>query len=372
MKTETRESKTTGKPRHYQLKKVLSYYPDTVLIIGERNLGKTFTVREQLFLWWLEKGERFCILARHENRIPELVEGYFSKVFERTENKKLRRYVEENKPETKLEKGVLKLITKDKNDKVLKQTIGYAVDIAVKQHAKDRTFHNARNFIFDEAIIEPEDLRYSRYIPDEFANLYSVVNSVTREDVDNPEKPRVFLLGNAADLINPWFRECDINEVPSYGLHWYLRKTFLIDYVNPDDYDTGNREDNTLAGRALAHRQQGRMSEHNEFTVNDDFVCVRPKGASYECGFIYRGEVFAVWVDYADGLTYITSRFVKGVGAPMYALTTKDNRVNYLAANQSKRAMRELIERYSLGLMRFESIAKRERFTRMMRDFGIR
>lgn len=364
--------KTTGKPRHYNLQPVLTHYPDTCLIIGERNLGKTFTVREQLFVWWLEKGERFCILSRHENRIPELVDGYLDKVFAATENKKLQKFVKENKPTTRLERGVFKLITKDKNGKDKKTVIGYAVDIAVKQHAKDRTFFNVRNFILDEAIIEPEDLRFSRYLADEYGNLMSVVNSVTREDVDNKKKPRVFLLGNAADLVNPWFRECGINEVPSYGLHWYLNKTFLLDYVNPADYDTGDRQSNTLAGRALAHRAAGRMSEHNEFIVNNDFVCSRPKTAKHECGFIYRDEIFGVWVDYADGLTYIDSRFVKNIGCPMYALTTKDNRVNYLAANESKRAMRELVERYSYGLMRFESIAKRERFCRMLKDFGVR
>ena len=342
------------------------------MIIGARNLGKTFTVRERCFKWWLTEGERFCIVGRHENRLPELCDGYLDKVFDRTEDRLIRDFVKKNKPRTVLERGVLKLVTVQEGAKPVKTVIGYAVDIAVKQHAKDRTFFNVRNFVMDEAIIEPEDLRYTRYLTDEYGNLVSVINSVTREDVDNKKKPRVFLLGNAADLINPWFKECGINEIPAFGMHWYLNKTFLLDYENPNDYDTGDRVNNTLAGRALRHREDSRMSEGNEFTVNDDFIAKRPRGAEHECGFIYRGEVFGVWVDYADGLTYIDSRFVKNIGCPMFALTTRDNRVNYLAANESRRAMRELVERYGLGLVRFESIGKRERFTRMLKDFGVR
>lgn len=363
----------TGKKKHYDLQTPLTYDPDTLMIVGERNVGKTFTVREYILMRYLMRGERFCGLARHSNRIPDIAEGYFSKIFEDTENERLFEFVEKNKPVTKLEKGIMKLGVLQKNGKYKWQEMGYFADIAVKQHAKERTFMNVRNLIFDEAIIEPEDLRYSGYIADEYANLYSVVNSVTRERVNTgAKKPRVFLLGNAADLINPWFRECGINEIPPYGLHWYLNKRFLLDYVDPADYDSGKRADNTVAGRALAHREIGRMSEGNEFTVHNDFVAKRPRGASHECGFIYRGEVFGVWVDYADGLTYIDSRFVKNIGCPMFALTTKDNRVNYLAANESKRAMRELVERYGMGLMRFENIGKRERFTRMLKDFGVR
>lgn len=342
------------------------------MIIGARNIGKTFTVRERCFKWWLTSGERFCIVGRHENRLPELCDGYLDKVFNRTEDRLLREFVNKNKPRTVLERGVFKLVCERDGEKPVKTPIAYAVDIAVKQHAKDRTFFNVRNFIFDEAIIEPEDLRYTRYLADEYGNLVSVINSVTREDVGNKKKPRVFLLGNAADLINPWFKECGINEIPSFGMHWYLNKTFLLDYEDPNDYDTGDRVNNTLAGRALKHREASRMSEGNEFTVNSDFVAKRPRGSEHECGFIYRGEVFGVWVDYSDGMTYIDSRFVKNIGCPMFALTTRDNRVNYLAANESRRAMRELVERYGLGLVRFESIGKRERFTRMLKDFGVR
>ncbi len=366
------QTSSKPKPKHLDLDRILTRYPDICLIIGARNLGKTFTVRERCFKWWLTRGERFCVVGRHENRLPELCNEYLAKVFERSEDHAIREFVDKNKPRTVLERGVLKLVTEGDGAKPVKTVIGYAVDIAVKQHAKDRTFFGVRNFIYDEAIIEPEDLRYTRYLADEYGNLVSVINSVTREDIENADKPRVFLLGNAADLINPWFRECGINEVPAYGMHWYLNKTFLLSYEDPADYDTGDRVANTLAGRALAHRDASRMSEGNEFTVHNDFVAKRPKSASHECGFIYRGEIFGVWVDYSDGLTYIDSRFVNNIGCPMFALTTKDNRVNYLAANESKRAMRELVERYGMGLMRFETIGKRERFTRMLRDFGVR
>lgn len=366
--------KTTGKPTHLDLSPILTRNPDTALIIGERNLGKTFTVREFCLSRFLFHKERFCGLARHSNRIGDIANGYFDKILEESANDKIHSLCDGREPRTKLEKGVLKLgLLKPGSTKHEWREMGYFCDIAVKQHAKERTFHHVRNFCFDEAIIEPEDLRYNSYIPDEYANLYSVVNSVTRERVlEGGKKPRVFLLGNAADLINPWFRECGISEVPEFGLSWYLNKTFLLDYIDPTLYDTGNRRDNTLAGRALAHRAQGRMSESNEFIVSSEFVENKPRAAQYECGFIYRGEVFGIWVDYAYGITYVCDRFLSGGTWPMYALTTQDNRVNYLAADTARKAMREMISRYGMGLMRFDTISKRERFCRMMRDFGVR
>ena len=357
---------------HYDWGETFTYNADMTLVIAMRNVGKTFGLREQFLRDHIQRQENFVSVTRYKNGIASKAAGYFEKVLRDTEDAKLQLWRDEERPCFQLVNGIYQMGHILKSGKKTDwHTMGYFAHMSVKQDSKERTFTNIRRIELDEAIIEPEDLRYRQYLRDEWGNLASIVNSATRERAGVTQKPNVYLLANAADLVNPWFRELRIYEVPSFGKYWYRNKTFLLDYVDPSLY-AQNDETDTVAGRMLAGRACGAMAAHNVFeTAGTEFIEKRPRGAQFECAFIYRGQIFAIWTDYAGGLSYVSPKWIEGAGH-MYALTTRDNRVNYLAAKEARRAMSQMIERYGYGIMRFENISMREGFAQMMRDFGIR
>lgn len=354
--------------RYYDWRDTFTFDADITMVIGSRDVGKTFGLREQLLRDWLERGERFVALTRYRDSIPMVSEGYFLSILQDTEDEKLRAWIEEKRPVFKMEKLAYKMAY-ESDAKPKWETIGYFAYLSVMQASKQRTFVNVRRIVMDEAIIEPQDLQYHRYLPNEWDRLQSVVTSCSKSRTSNKHKVNVYLLANAVDLLNQWFAKLNIYAIPPYGRKWHRKKTFLLDYVNPADYATKNDDGGTTAARM----SDGEVAAYsNAFDIDQtEFIEKKPRGARYECSFIYAGKLYGVWTDWARGLSYVCGRILTG-HSNVYALTTKDNRVNYLAAQEAKRAMRVMIDRYGLGIVRFESVELREGFLRMMRDFGVK
>lgn len=359
---------------HYDWREMFTYNADVSMVVGERDVGKTFGLREQFIRDYMQHGERFCAVCRYEKDIPRISEGYLDGIAMDTEDDKVKRWFDVNRPVFRLEKGSVKVGSRKESDKVKEwDVIGYFAHMSVKQASKERTFAKVRRFVVDEAIMEPEDLRYRRYLHDEWGRLQSIVQSATKLGRQRCS-PNVYLLGNAVDLLNPWFEEFKLYSIPEFGKHWLLGGTVLLDYVDPSNYKTKNKQDcGTLASRMLQHRAKDTAALlGNEFTISEtEFIAKRPRGARYECAFIYRGQIYGIWTDWARGMSYVSGKVVKGAGE-VYALTTEDNRVNYLAAKTARKSMLEFVERYGNGIVRFENVKLREGFLRMMRDFGVK
>ena len=366
-----------GKEKFYNWQNTFTYDADITMVIGMRDVGKTFGLREQFLRDYLAREQRFVAVSRNKNRIPKLAAGYFDGIIAKTEDENLRSWIESERPVFRQTLSHMQVGHKLESGKAVDfKDIGYFVSLSRKQEAKEETFVNVKRFVLDEAIIEPDERQYSRYQLDEWGKLASIVDSCSRERPDDGRaKPNVYLLANACDLVNPWFQELGIEQIPQFGKHWYKDKTFLLDYVDASNYSGDYADDKlngTVAGRMLRNRRGARSAAANEFEVSTEFVEERPKRARYEQGFIYRGDIFAVWVDYSGGKTYITNRFVKGLNRPMFALTTEDNRLNYIAAKQAEKAMRNLVDLYGLGLLRFSSVSVQAKFLNLLRDFGVR
>lgn len=353
--------------KYYDWNKILPYDAPTTMVVGGRNIGKTFGMRQRFLLDFINKGSTSVQLCRHQNRIPDVAAGYYDKVIEESKDPRIRKWAEKRNPVFKLSKNILLVGYRDDGDKTHDwEVITYFAWLSSLQAQKERTFVGVHRLMLDEAIIEPEDLRYSGYLSDEWYRLASVVNSCAREGSAS-RPPRLYLLANAVDLINPYFAMLGISKVPDRGLHWYNKKRFLLDYVG-DSYDRSW----SMAETMIAGTDRGRATADNDFIIdNQTFIATRSRSARYECGLICRGTVYGVWTDWCAGLSYICRDFVPGLDKPMYALTTKDHRVDYLCAQAARDTMKQLLYRYSIGQLRFENAVLREQFIEMLRDFGI-
>lgn len=175
-------------------------------------------------------------------------------------------------------------------------------------------------------------------------------------------------MGNAVDLTNPYFAALKIYE-PKFGRCFINSKTWLFVYPDPKDFAP------LPPDTSLAARLGERASDYgNVFNAgNNDFVAKKPQGAKFSFGFVYKGERFGVWSSSGDGLYFIDSKLPANTGnAPVYALTTDDNRPNLIVAKRANVVFKSLTDLYCLGCIRYESAHLRERFNEVAALFGVR
>lgn len=342
---------------------ILPRNADVNMIIGARGLGKTYGVRKYMIEDYLKNGYCFVEVTRFREENNDVAANYFSRIVQdnifpdyefRTTNK----IAEIRRKKTGKKENPWK-------------TIGYFIPLSLQQQKKKSTYVNVRNICMDEIIIDNDD-RYHMYLKNEFEQLAKLVDTVTRERADDTglRKPRVFLLGNACDAFNPYFRHYDVPLEPEHGLQWLSGKTCLFDYVRDDEY-AEQKTKNTVAGRMLKNNDD--VTSKNKFARhNTDFI-EKPHGhAKLTYVFRWLQNEYGVYVDLRCGYVFISSKYDGGAHVPYFAITRSDNKLNYLTANMAKDLIRNLTSYYALGYLRYDMVETQHAVSEMLRNFGVK
>lgn len=342
---------------------ILPRNADVNMIIGARGLGKTYGVRKYMIEDYLKNGCCFVEVTRFREENNDVAANYFSRIVQdnifpdydfRTTNK----IAEIRRKKTGKKENPWK-------------TIGYFIPLSLQQQKKKSTYVNVRNICMDEIIIDNDD-RYHTYLKNEFEQLAKLVDTVTRERADDTglRKPRVFLLGNACDAFNPYFRHYDVPLEPEHGLQWLGGKTCLFDYVRDDEY-AEQKTRNTVAGRMLKNND-GVTSKNNFARHNTDFI-EKPHGhAKLTYVFRWLQHEYGVYVDLRCGYVFVTSKYDGGTHVPYFAITRADNKLNYLTANMAKDLIRNLTSYYALGYLRYDTVETQHAVSEMLKNFGVK
>lgn len=261
---------------------------DVNLIIGARGLGKTYGVRRYMLEDYIKNNICFVEVTRYREENNDVAAKYFDRIIEdnifpdydfRVHNKvaEIRR-------------------NGDKNWR----TCGYFIPLSLQQQKKKSTYVNVRNICMDEIIIDPDDV-YHHYLRNEYEQLANLVDTVTRERADDNKlrKPRIFLLGNACDAYNPYFKHYDVPLEPEFGLQWLDGKTCIFDYVADDKY-AAQKTKNTVAGRMMKNNAD--VTAKNKFKhYNTDFIEKPHKHAKLTYVFRWLRREYGVYVDLRCG-----------------------------------------------------------------------
>lgn len=360
---------------YYDWHKTLSYDADVTMVIGARGVGKTFGIRTQCIRDWIKDGSRFVEVCRFKNELSGVSDGYFNRTGNQEEfsdyifRTDARYAYIAKKPEETDEK--------EKKAKPIWHLIGYFIALSDAQKMKKRTFDKVRRIIFDESILESSD-RYHHYLPNEFGILANLVDTVSRERADTFSiRPRVYLLGNACDLANPYFAAYGVGTDLKFGYRWYSNKTFLLHYVDAGEY-AKEKLAGTVAGRMMQGTSAAKIAIDNEFIgVTNEFVSRKPSRAKFSFGIVCDGKEYGIWVDIQGGLYYVTNKLPKdakneGFGKPIFALTVDDNKVNYIAAKRANKTLSYFADMYYLNLVRYDSAQTKSDFRNVLAMFGIR
>ena len=354
----------------YDWHATLSYDADVTMVIGPRGVGKTFGLRKQCIKDFLKDGSRFVEVVRFKAELSGVADGYFNRLqdlpdFDNYIFRTDARYGWIAEQPREVKEG-------EKKPKPDWKLITYFIALSDAQRMKKRTFDKVRRIIFDEAVLESAD-RYHNYLPNEFGILANLVDTVSRERADTQSiRPRLYLLGNACDLSNPYFAAYGVGTDLKFGYRWYARKTFLLHYVEPGEYGR-EKLTGTVAGRMMQGPAAAKVAISNEFVgTSREFVAQKPSRAKFSFGIKCNGKAFGIWVDMQGGLYYVTNSIPNNTQKAIFALTAEDNRINYIAARGASKTLAYFKEMYYMNLLRYQTVTiKREFMEDVLTKFGI-
>lgn len=331
------------------------------IVIGGKNIGKTFGLRKKCIEDYLKRGHRFVNISRFKDERQQVEMGYFDKL---QHAGFFTDYV------FKVEKHIGYIAKQpEEGGKPEFEPLCYFVALSAFQVEKQRSFTSMRRFIFDEAAIDKRD-RYHDYLPQEFFILTNLLDSVNREQYGDAPFFKVYLLMNACDLTCPYLRMLGINKPPKYGYTFYNNKSTLLHYVEP--WDVEERKAGTLIGRMLSGSDEAKMIFGNEFDAGyTDDIQQKPSNARFAFGVVFQGMRYGIWFDYSENYAYVNEQIPKGSKA-VYTLTKRDNTIDYIAVKSTDSLMRSIIDIYYAGAMRYSSVAVRESFLQVLGFLGIR
>lgn len=351
--------------KYYEWKKTFSRQTGTngefCIIVGARGIGKTFGLRLQCVNDYLKDGNRFCEVVRNASELPFVMQGYFDKL-------QLKGFFSEYEFKTEKQCAYIRKKPNDDENPDEWELIGYFVSLTQFQRDKKRTFANVKRIIFDEAILDRKD-KHHRYLANEFPIFANVVNTVLREELDEPTNGKCYLLGNACDLTSPYIYNLGIRKAPKYGYSFHNDKHTLLHYVEP--INAREREANTLVGRMLAGSDEAAMIFDNKFAdAHDEFIADKPSNAKFMYGIKFKKAIFGIWFDWSDGIFYVNEK-VPANNGNVLTLTKRDATINYTAVRKSNTQLKLLIDCFYMGAVRYSSPATRESFLEVLTFLGV-
>lgn len=309
-------------------------------IISNRGGGKTFWCTDWAINDFLKTGNQFIYLRRYKTELKK-ISTFFNAI-----------NAEGNFEEHKLEvKGHDFIIDNER--------AGYALPLSNSKIQKSVSFPYVSKIIFDEFLL---DKGTHRYLQDEVTTFLEFYETVARtRDV------KVFFLGNAISMINPYFVYFDLYPKPNQR---FTRKgELLVEMFTDADFIEMKKE--TRFGKIIANTQYSAYSIDNEFLRDSEtFIEKRDPKSSYLMTVFYNGSNYGVWISWNHGKVYVTEKFDAGY-FKRYALTTEDHEDNTLLINNlnKSQAFKTMIGAYKLGKLRFENLKCKDAFTNIFKKF---
>lgn len=352
--------------RYYDWQKTMSYQTGTngehCIVIGGKDIGKTFGLRLKCIDRFIKAGERFCEICRTNVERDEVAPGYFDKI--QSEG-----YYTDYVFEVRKNCGYIAKAPANEHDKPEWELICYFVALTNFQREKKRTYVKPKRFIFDEAVIDVKD-RHHRYLPDEFLILANLLDSISRQQPGDGYNYYVYYLANAVDFSCPYLVNMGITKLPKFGYTFYRDKTVLVHYVEP--WDSQDRKAYTLVGRMLEGHDESKIIFDNEFADTTGGEIMRKTGnARYRFAFKWGRMTFAIWIDRKHALWFVTSKLPKGA-KNVYTLAKRDSNVNLQVMQRTEPLAKMIVEIYKIGGLRYESAHIRESFFEVLSFMGVK
>ena len=313
---------------YYNLSKVLSYNAFINFLIGERGVGKTYSTSKFLINQFIKKGFQFAYIRRYKTELKKDAPQFFDSLKKNNEF--------ENNLYYKGEKFYC-------DDKVM----GYAMTLTTASNLKGSNFPDVKYIIFDEFIIE--DTQH-HYLQNEVTMFLGLIESIARTRDIN-----IFMLGNAVNIINPYFLYFNISLPYNNDIATYKDGLILVQYMKNLEYREFKKK--TKFGKLVSNTPYEEYAIDNKFqNDNRDFIEKKTGNSKCSFGFIYKDNTYGVWLDYSVGKVYVSNSYNPNV--PIFATTTSDLNPNSMLLSIAKQlnSWKIFINNYKLGNVYYENL----------------
>ena len=318
----------------YDFGKLVSYNALLNFVIGERGVGKTYGAIKFAVKDFLKNGHQFVYVRRYATELETSVPKFFDAIIENNEFPDVEFKIKRSKKLT-----VFYINGKE---------AGYALPLSTAMILKSTSFAKVKNIIFDEFIIDKGTYHYLGGLK-EVESFLDLIETIGRlRDV------RVFCLGNALTITNPYF--IYFNLTLPYGSEFKTFKNGLIvvNYIKNDEYRKVKRE--SRFGQLIEGTDFGKYVIDNKFLRdNPTFIEKRPSYCTHFSVIIINGKSYGTWRDKKNDMIYVSTDHDPN-NPCCFAFDNKSHDEHTILMNARTSVwFKIVIDAYRMGLLRFES-----------------
>lgn len=338
---------------YWDITKPLSYNCLFNFILGMRGGGKTYGSLKyciEQHLKWKKKGInwQFVYVRRMKTELEKLTISRGGRLFKAVENE----FPTHN---LKAESNVLYCD---------KEIMGYAIPLSTASILKSDPMPDVKMIIFDEFIIDNRGTYH--YLKDEVTKFLDLYESIARgRDVI------VMFLSNAVSIANPYFDYWHLDKPHNSDIQRFGKaKQILVQNFVNEELSTMRKE--SKFGSIISGTEYSDYAFDNDWLLdNTDFIEHKTKRSEYYLTFRYKDSYIAVWIDRVQWIFYV-SEDVDRQFPMVYSVTTDDHKPNVMLFSAAKKMkwMKNLIEAYQLGAVRYENLKLKNWFRDIMRMCG--
>ena len=244
------------------------------------------------------------------------------------------------------------------------EIMGYSQALSTASILKSDAFPNVRVIVFDEFIIDNRGTYH--YLADEVTKFLDLYETVARgRDVI------VLFLSNAVTVTNPYFDFFHLDKPHNGDIQRFGEgKQILVqNFVNPA---LSAIKKQTRFGQIIDGTEYVDYAYDNEWLLdNMDFIEKKTQRSRYYLTLRYKDSYIGIWFDDLQWLFYISGDYDLQ-WKHVYSVTTDDHKPNVMLLNAGKKLpwLKELIDAYQNGAVRYESVKLKNWFRDIMRMCG--
>lgn len=317
----------------YSYQKVLSYNALLNFIIGERGVGKSYGAKVYVANRFIKKGKQFVYLRRYKTELQQAMMKKGTPIFF---------------DQIKNDSAVKGHKLSNKNDVMYidDKLAGFAMPLSIANILKSATYEDVDTIIFDEFIIDKGNYHY---LSNEVIQMLDVIETVARlRDI------KVFFLGNAISITNPYFTFFNLSLPYNSDIKTFKDGLILVNYIKNLKYREVKKS--TRFGKLIEGTEYGKYAIDNEFLRDSkSFIKKKSKDSKFYFIIVIGGKYYGVWCDYKEGFMYISNDYDPNCPV-LFSLNPDDhNETTLLIRCRTSPFFKSVIEHYRLARLCFEN-----------------
>lgn len=332
----------------YDYDKICGFNAMFNFIISDRGCGKSYGATKMVIQDFIKNGNEFVYLRRYKTELMKAIPKFFDAVVKNGEF-----------PDYEFKCEGLKFYIKGVDDGPKGWIkFGEAAALSTSSILKSSNFANVRTILFDEFLIGSGVFRY---LNNEVETLLDAVESIARLR----DNVRVFFLGNAISVTNPYFAYFDLSLPYNSEFKSFRDGLIVVNYAKNPAYR--DKKHNSKFGRLIAGTDWADYAIESEWLEdNDSFIGSKDGSSKNYSVIVLNGHKYGFWKSRVDGRTFVSKDF-DPKNPCLFSFDEKDHKEeNILLSAKKSPWFKMIIDSYKIGNVWFEDQNVKNEFLRVL------